>query len=158
MKCPDCGAENAGEMTNCGSCGKPLRRNLSGGEGKEENRSQIEDRWDRVMSTPRFTEPVEPAAPGLVSSDRDFKLTSWVLIAALVLLVLGFALQVYANEKSEGLYDDLFSGDMTEMFGFFDDVQDISNVAKWAGYLQTIGLIFLAAGLVGLTVSLSKRL
>ena len=110
------------------------------------------------MSTPRFTVPVEPAVPTFVSSDRDFKLTSWVLIAALALLVLGFALQVYANEKSEGLYDDLFSGDMTDVFGFFDDVQDISNAAKWAGYLQTIGLIFLAAGLVGLTVSLSKRL
>lgn len=85
-------------------------------------------------------------------------MASKVLIAALFIFVLSFALQVYASEKSEDLSNSLFSGSLDDIMTTIEDAQHLAEVAKWAGYLQALGLIVLAAGLVGVAVGLSNRL
>ena len=67
-------------------------------------------------------------------------------------------MQVYANEKSQDVTDSLFSGDLGDMMTAMEEIEDAAEIAKWAGYLQTIGLVVLAAGLVGIAIGLSKRL
>lgn len=158
MKCPDCGALNAEEMTKCGNCGKLLSSDASAVESQGEDRERTEERWNKIISANHSPESVEAVAQNVIASDKTFKLASWVLIAALSFLVLGFVLQVYSGEKGEELSEGLFSGDFTDIMGTLEDIENIGNATKWAGYLQSIGLILLAAGLVGLTVGVSKRL
>ncbi|MCJ2512117.1 MAG: hypothetical protein LN409_02025 [Candidatus Thermoplasmatota archaeon] len=139
-------------MTKCGNCGKLLPSDESGRE------SQEEERWNQVLSTSHSPEPVEAGVPNLDASSKDFKLASLVLVAALIFLVLSFALEVYSAEKAEDALEGLLSGDLGDMMGTLEDIENTAEVAKWAGYLSSIGLILLAAGLVGLAVGLSKRL
>ena len=139
-------------MTKCGNCGKLLPSDESVRE------SQDEERWNKVLSTSHSPEPVETRVLNLDASGKDFKLASWVLIAALIFLVLSFALEIYSSEKAEDATEGILSGDLSEMMGYLEDLENIANAAKWAGYFGAIGLILLAAGLVGLVNGLSKRL
>jgi hypothetical protein len=150
--CETCGAQNSAGMKQCGSCGGPLREDNPGTDSPGPGQGPIESRWTAQP-------PIEDTAqPTLKTGPDEFGLASKILIASLLIFVLGFALQVYANEKSENVTDSLFSGDLGDMMTAMEDAQDAAEIAKWAGYLQTIGLIVLAAGLVGIAVGLSKRL
>lgn len=153
MKCPVCGVDNANGLAKCGNCGKPLPSEGAVDKDREGDRAEIEERWSKVVSATPPVVSVNQDVLNLGSTNKDFKLASRVLIAAMVILIIGFALQVYTNEKIDGLY----SGELAEMMDILEDMESIQSAAKWAGYLQTLGLILLAAGLIGISVGLSKN-
>ena len=139
-------------MKQCGSCGGPLREDNPGTDIPGPGQGPIESRWTAQPSIEHAPQPTLKTGPD------EFGLASKVLIASLLIFILSFALQVYANEKSQDVTDSLFYGDLGDMMTAMEEIEDAAEIAKWAGYLQTIGLVVLAAGLVGIAIGLSKRL
>ena len=155
--CEKCGAQNSAGMRLCGSCGGPL------GEDIPETNSP------GYLPLPSGDQrPIEglwavPSSESLAvyarrRGTRQIRFASVFLIAALALFALSFALEVYSSEKAEELTDAAYSGNYDELIGAMEDMQDITRVAKWSEYLYSIGLIVLAAGLVGMALGLSKYL
>jgi len=151
MKCVNCGHENRDDVIYCSMCGKePLvKEEEKQGDARELTEDQLtEERWKRILA--RHSQESIDKANG---SRGDFQTARWVLIAALFFLIIGFILQIYSNEKLEGIFSD----DLSEVTEALGNLESISKAAKWGGYLQVFGLILLAAGLVGMAEGLSKR-